>query len=457
MSNVQTSVLASLLLLAGAATIAEAQSARRGDDNRRQVRERDDRRPDRAPARPSQRRDAGDDDDDDDRRDSSSRRGSSRTAQSSRNPQPAAPRAGARTDQRTPAARPSSRASSNTATTPSRATSAPAALRAPVGQALVLTTNDAQQQIEVVIGPTDGQVQVVGINGGGEQNFSNVGSLRLVTGANRDAITFLIRTPVPPQITVETGLAESDVKFVYDVAPSSRNAASDVLVLGGPQNDKVLFEGVTLSRSFASNWSARLGDGDNEVVAKLNQPNAAAFTNVWLSAETGAGQDKLEFDVISGAAVQDLRVAGSTGAGNDAAIIKYDGQRSAATAATFGIDLGAGQDQGEAIFITRGGSATLTGDIRGGEGDDTIKFLLEGSGIASATLQGDAGNDYLDMELKGANIRGQTRHLGGTGDDFLKLTVDGPRRISSLMDGGPGIDAAIGFGQIVNVEQIDLQ
>lgn len=61
------------------------------------------------------------------------------------------------------------------------------------------------------------------------------------------------------------------------------------------------------------------------------------------------------------------------------------------------------------------------------------------------------------MELKGANIRGQTRHLGGTGDDFLKLTVDGPRRISPLMDGGPGIDAAIGFGQIVNVEQIDRQ
>jgi hypothetical protein len=455
MSTVRTTVLASLLLLAGTASIAEAQPSRPGDDNRRQASDRNDRRPDRTPARPGPRRDARDDnagDDDDDRR------GRGVVRNPTRATQPARTQTGRRDEQRTSSARPSTRASSTASSTPSRtlAPNPPAALGSPAGQALVLTTNDAQQQIEVVIGPADGQVKVVGINGGGEQNFSNVGSLRLVTGASLDAVTFAIRTPVPPQLTVETGLGESDVKFVYDVVPSTRNAVTNVLVLGGPQNDKVLFEGVALSRSFASTWAARLGEGDNEVVAKMNQPNAATFTNVWLSAETGSGQDKVECDIISNALAQDLRVSGSTGAGNDSGIIKFDGQRAATTAATFGLDLGAGQDQAESLFISRGGQVTLAGEVRGGEGDDTIKMLLEGNGIANATLQGDGGNDYLDMELKG-NVRGETRHLGGAGDDFLKLIVVGPRRIVPFMDGGPGIDAAIGFGTIVNVEQVDRQ
>ncbi len=446
----RSSFIASLILLCGTATIAEAQFWRRTTNTRPQQQQnqqddRDDRDDD---------RDEGDDASDNRRTNRTSARSIAQPSRSnvSRPGAPARVVRNARTTPNAPVAvaprQPNRQATRQTPAAPTQ--------RATRGQSLSLTTNDSQQQIEVVIGPAQGVVKVVGINGGSEQNFSNVGALSLTTGANLDAITFTIRTATPPQIVVNTGFGDSDVKFVYAVGQGGTGAVTDVLVLGGPNNDKVLLEGVVLAPSLSALWTARLGDGDNEVVAKVEQPNAAAFTNAWVVAETGAGIDKLVFDVISAARGQDLRVSASLGDSNDSAMFKFDGQRAASTSTFLDMNMGAGQDQAEAVLISRGGQVSMTGGIRGGSGDDNVRVLIEGAGVVDASLEGDEGDDYLDMELKG-NVRGATRHLGGFGNDFLKLVVVGPRRLTPFMDGGPGIDAAIGFGQIVNVEQVDRQ
>jgi hypothetical protein len=333
-------------------------------------------------------------------------------------------------------------------------TAAPATFRVVSGQ-LQITSDNRQQQIELVVGPAAGAVQVVGVNDTSSRQFQNITSIALTTGTNLDVIAFQILTPVVPPIVVRTGQGESDVKFIYDL-PAAPVATTRVAVVGGPANDKVSFEALSQTATFNAAWDVRLGEGDNESLAKVEHNVTAAATNVNFTSTTGSGLDKLELDVISAASAQTIRLAGNTGAGNDQAIVKFDGQTAAATALATNLDLGPGQDTGELLAVSRGGRINTNARLVGAAGDDNIKLLIEGDGAATVTMTGDAGNDLLDLEFKG-DLAGGATQLGGLGDDLLKLIVIGPRRFSPLMDGGPGIDEAIGFGRIINVENIDRQ
>ncbi|HLP83328.1 MAG TPA: hypothetical protein VK157_03175 [Phycisphaerales bacterium] len=320
---------------------------------------------------------------------------------------------------------------------------------------LNLATNNSQQQIELVIGPATGQVKVVGINGGSEQNFSGVNTINLRTGTNLDVITFQIRTPNVPQINVDTGLGDSDVKFLYEI-PSSNVAQTRVNVLGGPGNDKVAFEAKVLARTFNAQWVVRSGSGTNEVVAKTEHCGNADATNVILDTVTGAGFDKLAFETTTEARRQDLRLTGSLGEGEDNALFKFDGVRAATTKVQSTLDLGGSKDQSEMIVVSRGGRIEVNADTRGGSGDDVIKTLLEGTGDAEIAQIGGTGDDYLDIEFSGV-IGGRARQLAETGDDFLKYVVTGPRRAQPTMDGGAGFDQGLGFGRVTNIEEFDRQ
>ncbi|MBL0921155.1 MAG: hypothetical protein IBJ10_03390 [Phycisphaerales bacterium] len=58
------------------------------------------------------------------------------------------------------------------------------------------------------------------------------------------------------------------------------------------------------------------------------------------------------------------------------------------------------------------------------------------------------------MFFKGT-VTGAPRLLGGNSNDELKIVVDGPRVCTPFLDGGPGFDKAIGFGTIINCEDIN--
>ena len=320
---------------------------------------------------------------------------------------------------------------------------------------LTLVTNNSQQQIEFVIGPAAGQVKVVGINGGSEQNYTGVNTINLRTGTNLDVVTFQIRTPNVPQINVDTGFGDSDVKFIYEI-PSSNVAQSNVNVLGGSGDDKVAFEAKVLARTFNAQWNVRSGSGTNEVVAKTEHFGNAEATNVLVDAVTGAGFDKLSFETTSQARRQELRLLGSLGEGEDNALFKFDGVRAATTKVQSNLDMGGSKDQSEMIVVSRGGRIEVSADTRGGAGDDVLKMLLEGSGDAEVAQIGGSGDDYLDIELSGG-IGGRARQIAETGDDFLKYVVTGPRRFQPTMDGGAGFDQGLGFGRVTSIEEFDRQ
>jgi hypothetical protein len=320
-----------------------------------------------------------------------------------------------------------------------------------VGSALTLTTNNAQQQIEVVIGPLPGDVQVTGVDNAG--SYTGVGSISLTTGSGLDVIVFRILTNQVPDITVATGGNDSDVSFLYEIDFTAEIAGSNVTVTGGSGNDKVSFQASSLAAGVAARWNVNHFGGNNETKVEFNATGASEFLDLNLNTINGGGQDLLSVAVVSAALDNRFRLTGTMGGNNDTAFFNFDGISPSALSLNYLFDMGAGNDVAEVTNVTRGGIANVTGAVAGGNGLDSIKFLLEGSGTSNLSLQGGAGADTVEVDYKGT-IDGSPFLIGNGGNDVLKLVVtDGPQISTPTLDGGPGIDTGIGFGTFISIEQ----
>lgn len=319
---------------------------------------------------------------------------------------------------------------------------------------LLLTTDNEQQQIEIIVGPQPGRVQVVGIDGvPGSGVFTGVTLVDLRTGTNTDNIEFRMFGTVFPEVRVDTRSGLSDVKFIYDIRSANR-VTTLVTVLGGPTHDKVAFEVINNdARNLVATWNVAHGQGGNETKAAVTSDDPTSSIDIDLNTINGAGIDRVTASVIHRAARLHLDVVGATGGSNDSAIITIDGLGPAITNLNVDLDLGGGNDVSEIIAVSRGGTSAIRGTIRGREGDDLLKLLLEGNGSVNTWLLGAGGDDYLDVELKGS-IVGTPRLIAGYGQDFLKI-VQESRQTTPLLDGGPGIDTGHGFGTFISVEDRD--
>lgn len=320
---------------------------------------------------------------------------------------------------------------------------------------LQLVTNNAQQQIEVTIGPAAGEVRVSGVDRiPSDMIFTDITTIDLRTGSGTDFVEFRFLSEVIPEVIVNTGAGESDVKFTYEIPFSFSAALASATVIGGTSNDKVNFYVNSSAPSFAASWNVAHGNGNNEVTASVNATNPSELLSINLNSTSGTGQDKLELVAISNADMLNIAVGGTMGSNNDSALVSIDGLAPATSTTSLNLDLGAGADAAEISEINRGGLSSASGRISGGDGIDALVFKSEASGTVNVELNGGTGNDLADMQLKG-DITGAPKFLGGTGNDELKLVVDGPRTAAPFFDGGPGFDKAIGFGTFVNIEQIN--
>ncbi len=319
---------------------------------------------------------------------------------------------------------------------------------------LLLTTDNEQQQIEIIVGPQAGREKVIGIDGiSSNQVFTGITTIDLRTGTNLDAIEFRMYGTVFPVVRVNTGLGDSDVKFIYDIGSAGRSTTV-VSHLGGSGHDKLAFEVINNGASnLAARWGAQHGAGDNEFKVAVNSDDATNSINLDLTSDSAGGKDMISTSVIHRANFLSVDVNAAMRAGNDSAIVTIDGLGAAITSLDVNLDLGVGNDVAETIVVSRGGQASIWGTVRGNGGDDLIKLLLEGNGRVNNWMIADAGDDYIDVELKGG-IVGRPRLIGGTGEDFLKI-VQESRQTSTFIDGGPDIDTAHGFGTIINVENLD--
>lgn len=310
------------------------------------------------------------------------------------------------------------------------------------------------QQMEIRIGPVAGQVRLFGVIGAPSTTYNGITSIDLTTGPRDDYVEFRIFTGNAPRIRASTGLGNSDVKVLYELASSITTATSTVAVIGGPGNDKVAFGVHSFARNFYANWNTQQGIGDNESIATIDSPESSQVMSVAFNALGGSGKDNHEIEVKSRAASIVLNSRSTTGANNDSSIVKVDTSGAGTLRATTYASLGDGVDVFELTNISRGGPAFFYGNLNGGAGNDVIKFSSEASGQIFTTFNGSLGNDEIDFFAKGV-VTGTPRLLGEGGNDKLKLVVDGPRVASPFIDGGPGYDIAQGFGTIINCEEVN--
>lgn len=320
---------------------------------------------------------------------------------------------------------------------------------------LEIRTNNGQQQIEVVVGPVAGEVSVSGFETPeGLSMFTGITSIVIITGTAQDFVQVRFTSEVVPDVSINTGGGLSDLIFSYEFPYAIGTATvSNVTVTGSGSSDKVAFNMLGATSSFVGNWNVQCAGGDNEITINIDSPEASDLLGVTLNTGAAGGQDKVVANIKSFASVLNLGFTGTMGGGVDSALVFVDGLGPATTTASYNFDLGAGNDVAETTIISRGGTATMSGVLTGGNGFDNLKLLLEGDGRVDLQMTGDAGIDFLDMELKGA-VQGSPRLVAGTGNDELKLVVDGPRIATPFLDGGPGFDKAIGFGTIINCEEI---
>lgn len=323
-----------------------------------------------------------------------------------------------------------------------------------MGNPLVLTTDNEQQQIEIIVGPQAGRVKVIGIDGiPSGQVFNGVTLIDLRTGTNLDAIEFRMFGTVFPEVRVNTQSGPSDVKFIYDVRSANR-VTTLVSVLGGSSPDKVAFEVLNNdATNLAATWTVNHFAGDNETLAAITSDDATRSIALNLSSDSAGGIDKVTTSLIHRAQFVTANVVANTRAGNDSVVTTIDGLGAAITNLTTNADLGQGGDTLETLVISRGGQASLWGTVRGGGGGDLLKVLFEGNGRMNQSLTAEGGDDYLDVELKGA-ITGTPRLFAGDGEDFLKI-VQESRQANPVLNGGSGIDTGQGWGTIISVENRD--
>ncbi len=319
---------------------------------------------------------------------------------------------------------------------------------------LQIVTNGSAQQIEVQIGPVPGEVTVTGVNGGGSLSYFGVTSIDLRTGAAQDFVEFRIDTAVIPDIAINTAGGISDVKFIYEIPFTTDAVTSNVTVTGSTAVDAVDFLVLAAGDNFTGNWTVSQGAGNNTSTTTVNIPTPSTALALNYSGTAGTGQDFLGMTLVSGASDLSLSVGGNLGGGVDNASIYIDGLAPATTTAALNLDMGAGDDSATTEIISRGGTAAVSGSLRGGNNKDVLTLKIEGDGTLNTTLDGGALSDLLDVSVKGT-MTGAPRLIAGAGDDELKIVVDGPLTLAPFLDGGLGYDKAIGFGTIINCEEIN--
>lgn len=320
---------------------------------------------------------------------------------------------------------------------------------------LSIVATNGQQQIEVTIGPVPGEVRVQGVSGiSSDMVFTGITSIRVRTGTFTDFVAFRSRSTVVPQIWVNTSSGDSDVIVDYDVPGTSSAVSTEVTVLGAGNNDKVAFLVDSRAASFTASWNVDHRGGNNEAIASIQSPDASDLLSIDFNNVAGAGKDKFETYIVHRAAALDVSLDGLLGKNEDEAALGIDGVDPSNVTVELAIDLGDGKDKMNTNIVSRGGTTDIAGSVIGGQGLDNMGMTFESDGSVEVTFDGGAGADFLDMFFKGV-VTGNPRLLGGNSNDELKIVVDGPRVCSPFLDGGPGFDKAIGFGTIINCEDVN--
>lgn len=323
---------------------------------------------------------------------------------------------------------------------------------------LTLTTNNTEQNVKVEMKEAAGVARVFGFQGIADGTaYTGINAVTINTGSARDRVEFDVESVQSMDLRINSGAGDLESKTQWKIlnTPGAVNAGVTYTSAGtGLKLVNVEFDNETQNARIAIDTG-----NAGEVNAKVLSDDPSNSLNVGFNAR-GA---KTSFELASAAGTLDVNLRG-THATNFSEVKHVIGQlRPGTVRVNNDVTLSAGNDKLESKISAPGSNTTITGNSRGGSGDDIVLYEVEGVSIVNGlTIDGGAGNDFLSNQTKGVFQLSQTigaNIFAGPGDDFLILTTDTairgtglPNDVQNTIDGGDGFDLYNAFGFIRNCE-----
>lgn len=301
-----------------------------------------------------------------------------------------------------------------------------------------------------------GSVQVFGVPGTPDgAQFAGIAKLQLATLAGFDIVDVQVQSSALPELAVDTGSGDSQVKLRFSVPSTVADVTSLATVTGGAANDQVEFEVSSDAASMTMNWNVIGGDGTNDAVVKFTSDALGGATALNWRYAGGSQVDKVLLDLTTRADQLAVAALTNTGGGADEFIVKGVGDTNTTAVTQLLSRLGAGADKA-VIDISNVGRTFVRGAIDGGLDADTIELSTTSSLSGSPLILGGDGNDTLVFTVDGTLRAGSApRIFAGNGNDSVSMLVWGSLLGSPFCDGGAGFDIFQGVGATANFEVIN--
>ena len=317
---------------------------------------------------------------------------------------------------------------------------------------LFITTGDADDDIQIDVGPMPGEVTVSGVYNGG--TFAGVRAIVAMPGDGDDEIDIDGRAPFLPRLFVDMGDDDDrfDVDFVFSEFFIDVRAAG-IFLRTGEGEDDVTISLKSHSGELNASIDLELGDGSNDVDVDVAPEGDSGVIRVGLDIQSGEDDDEVEFDVGGDSGLSYARLRGALGDGGDDVDVDVETRLGGAPTLELALDLGSGDDEFDSD--ASGNDLALLGTLRGQDGEDSIEVLSQAGFIGGAVLDAGADDDDVTFHAVGRHDSA-TSILAGTGDDDVEvLTQTSQTQTPTTSDGGPGEDVFSGIGLAVNFEEID--
>ncbi|GJM18489.1 MAG: hypothetical protein DHS20C14_07020 [Phycisphaeraceae bacterium] len=326
-----------------------------------------------------------------------------------------------------------------------------------VGGVLEVTTSDVDQSLIVLVGPTAGEVRVLGLAGfPGGASYTGLTGIDFTTGLGDDTVIVGVTSDEDFDVRVHTRAGEADVVVTWFIPPDSTDVMCgiDVLSAKGPdQYTRVEVE------THADNTLIDINTGNStEVDINVDAPDTAVSLDLAVVARGAL----TTVDVVAAALFMDVALGGGFRGTDDTATYTLTQTIPGSMTVDAGMKFWGGDDDVTATISSTNGTVTLEGVINASGGDDSVTVDVDASRtMSSLKLKGAGGADELTLLTRGEYKLSSDRTiiLGNSGDDTLMLrslggvtgTGEAGTRLP-LTNGGPGIDLYDAFGAVSNCE-----
>ena len=257
---------------------------------------------------------------------------------------------------------------------------------------LTITGTPANDDILLQVGPTVGEVTILkapGIADGTQ--FTDIHRIAVVSSDNAtDKIA--IKAALHHDFAIDIDAGGGD-EVTLETTVLATHVKLQVALVSPSGNNKLAWIVDSAAHALALGLTVESGIGKDEVVWQVTADEPSARLAVHLAANTGGDADKIETILTSAAAVVDLAFTVNTGAADDQVKVELDQIAPATVTAALDVRLDAGSDTGEIFFKGHNTQVLVNGVLRGGEQDDDLKLLGEGTVTGTPMVHGDAGYD----------------------------------------------------------------